>query len=186
MKKTILIIVGMIFLVSLVSAAKEPVFVINLNYNYGKVSLRNLIVAQGYFNPPINQPDDAYHLEIISCSGEELYSEGFEFNLELVGEPLAEWFDDFGNQIYFPKTEESGITLSKSTKELLVPYFNDTLEINIYDANENLILNINQNFDTICYDIVRFNMRFYFLVVLVVLLLIFGVIVLINKTKKKV
>lgn len=176
----------MLFLVSLVSAAKEPVFVINLNYNYGKVSLRNLIVAQGYFNPPVNQPDDTYRLEILSCSGEELYSEGFDFNLELIGEPLADWFDSSGNQIYFPQPGESGITLSKSTKELLVPYFNDTLEINIYDADANLILNINQNFDTVCYDIVRFNTRFYFLVVLVVLLLIFGVIVLINKAKKKV
>ena len=133
----------MILSLSLVSALKQDVFILNLEYNQGNISVTRLINTEGFFNDPINQPTEGYKLEVVLNNNNIAYSQMFDFGLEFYGEALREWFDDEGNQIYIPTEEETGFSLDKSEVELIFPYFENTKSINIYDSQENLQLEIN-------------------------------------------
>lgn len=139
MKKIIFVLFGILVFVSLVcvSASKEDVFVLRLNYDKGNVFVDDLIVSKGYFN------EDAYNegkylLKMISLDEELLYSQNFEFDLEVYFEPNPDWFDEDGNQIVIPDEE----TVVKDTAELdlILPYYKNAQRIEISESGK-LILN---------------------------------------------
>ena len=141
-KRVFIFGIFLFFLISFVSAAEQDVFVLNLRYDNGNVSVQSLIVSKGFFNEPLNQPEEGYRLEVVSSKGKVLYEQKFEFSLKINFEPPPEWFDDEGNQIYFPTEEETEITTNTSTVELIFPYFKNIESINVYDRNDELVSSI--------------------------------------------
>tara|TARA_Y100000310_G_C20679245_1_gene814939 strand:+ start:1508 stop:2230 length:723 start_codon:yes stop_codon:yes gene_type:complete len=143
MKKKIMYILYVLLFLNIVFAVKQDVFILKLKYDKGEISNQLLTVTEGVFFEEKNQPNDAYRLEIISFDDSILFTQGFDFELEILSEALPEWFDEAGNQIYIPTEEESGrIILDETSKEFILPYFEDAKEINIYDKDNNLKLSI--------------------------------------------
>lgn len=126
----------------------QPVTILNLDYNYGNVSVLSLIVNEGYFNELVDSEGE-YTAKMISCEDKILYELEFGFDLEVYNEPLLEWFDEQGNQIYFPPKEESKNYLDKTTKEFILPYFENLKQIDIYKFAD-LILTIDADFNETC------------------------------------
>ena len=139
-KVTMFLILSTALIIS-VNAVEQQVFVLTLNYDNGVVSLDGIFVTQGFFNERTSS-EGAYKLEVISFDGGVLYSERFNFNLNLFSSPLPEWFDESGEQIYIPSAEESFIVLTETTKELVIPYFPNAKQINVYDEIDKKLLEI--------------------------------------------
>ena len=139
--KNLIIIVVSLLLVQLVYGENQRVFQLTLNYNKEEITKESLFVKDGYFTPLTEEGD--YRLDVISFDNQTLYSQKFDFPLEVFGEPRKEWFDEYGNQIYIPTAEESGHQLlDQGIAELIFPYFDDAKLINIYDKDSNLKLSI--------------------------------------------
>jgi len=142
MKRILMFGFVLILFLTLVNAVEQNVFVLTLKYDKGNISNEGLILTKGFFNEPINQPEEGYTLEVISVDDKILYSQKFEFPLEIPFAPLPEWFDEEGNQIYFPTQEESRILLDTVTVELIFPYFDNIQRIDIKDSSDVLVLSI--------------------------------------------
>jgi hypothetical protein len=141
MRKTYALIIA-VLLSSFASAAQQDVFVLNLKYDKGAISSEQLLVIKGFFNKPVNQPQDGYKLKIFSLDDEILHSQQFNFPLETFYGTRPEWFDQEGNQIYLPTEKETFVIKDEANIELLTPYFEQAKSINIYDNNNNLALEI--------------------------------------------
>ncbi len=132
--KIILILAAAIFLIGMASAEASKVYILNLNYDNGKITLKDKIVKYGYSPDRKIQPEEGYRLEVVSLNSEILYF----FNFEV---PSRIYVD-----VTNPGTQElSGgiIKLDKTDFALVVPYFEEAKEIKIYDMNNNEILLIN-------------------------------------------
>ncbi len=143
--KRIILILLLVFLFTNIVYAleRERVYQITLKYDKGTITKENLIVTMGFPEHRKIHLEDDYRLEAISFDNKILYTTYFNFPLEIFAEPLAEWFDEEGNQIYFPTEEESGhIILDEATQLLVIPYFKDGKQINIYDKDDSLVLEI--------------------------------------------
>lgn len=116
------LIIVILFTLSFVSAAETDVFKINLKYSNATVNIDSISqVKMNYFAPTSN--NGTYKLNIISDSGKELFSEKFDFSLKSF------------------ETDETGnfITLTESTKELIIPYFSNAIKLYVYEG-EKIIL----------------------------------------------
>jgi hypothetical protein len=133
----IFFILGVI-LISNVNAAEQKVFVLTLKYNEGLVSFDKIFATKGIFNEQLT-PMGEYRLEILSFNDEVLYSERFDFDLEVFLSAPSEWFDENGIQIYIPNESETGTVLTETTKELIIPYFINAKTINIYNPEEKIL-----------------------------------------------
>src|SRR3989344_6320736 len=97
------VFISVLFLLGCVSALdQQAVFVLTLRYDKGNVSAQSLVVTQGYFSPPIDQPEEGYLLEVLSVDRRVLYSQRFDFNLEMSSAADPSWFDKQGRQVYIP------------------------------------------------------------------------------------
>ena len=132
-------------LLGITFAIQQDVFILNLKYNKGEISTDFLTVAKGYFHESVNQPDNAYRLELISFDDKILYTQKFDFQLEVFLAPFPEWFDEKGNQIYIPNENETRIIRDTADIELLFPYFDNAKRIDIYDNKNQLKLSIDVN-----------------------------------------
>tara|TARA_B100001971_G_C18264174_1_gene590152 strand:- start:2205 stop:2759 length:555 start_codon:yes stop_codon:yes gene_type:complete len=103
----------------------EKVFLLGLKYDNGIIKLNEMITKIGYAPDRKLQPDEGFRTEIISFGEEVLYS--FRFNV-----PLKINTDVIDNN----KVSGNVIVLNETDFALLVPYFEETKEINIYDENE--------------------------------------------------
>ena len=124
------------------SAAAQQVFVLHVNDDKGTLSNAGLELTEGYFYPPTGQPAAGYRLDMVSFDNSVLYSEHFSFDLTVKSEPLPEWFDANGNQIYYPTQAENTTTLESTTKEFILPYSQNAKAIHFFDANNTLQLSI--------------------------------------------
>ncbi len=138
-----LIIFLLINMVFVVSALEPKVYVLDIKYDNGMITKENIKVIPGEPPDRRNQPEEGYSLELVSFNGEILHSFKFNFPLQTFGIPSPDWFDEQGNQIYFPTPEEAGIiNLNETTLNLVFPYFPDGKSINIYSSEEQLLLEI--------------------------------------------
>ena len=129
--KICLILITAIFLAGMVSAETNKVYILNLDYDNGKITLKDKIVKYGYSPDRKIQPEEGYRAEVVSVNGDVLYF----FNFEV---PSKIYVD-----VTEPRTQElSGgiIKLDKTDFALIVPYFEEAKEIKIYDMNNNEIL----------------------------------------------
>lgn len=130
-----------LFLINLLCSAQSEEFVYSLKINYfgGEISEENLRLVEG--NPPdrLVQPEEGYTLKVISFKGDVLNSFKFEIQLTQSYEPPEEWFDEEGNQIYFPDEIEEHIEEEVSLT-LIIPYYKTAQSIEIYNAGNELVL----------------------------------------------
>ena len=127
----------------LVLAFEQRVYVLNVKYDNGVITKENIKVISGEASDKRNQPKEGYLLELVSFDETILNSFKFNFPLQIVSLASPDWFDKEGNQIYFPNPEEVGqITLNKTSLQLVVPYFTNGKNINIYNPNGEKVLNI--------------------------------------------
>ncbi len=179
LKKILLIVVILLF-IPIVYSESQKVFQLMLEYNKGEITKESLFVKKGYFTP-LDEPGD-YRVDIVSFENDVLYSQKFDFSLEVFGAPPREWFDEYGNQIYIPNETESGYRkLDETLKELVIPYFDDAKLINIY-KDDNLKLSIDVTHFTRPKEKKR-NILFY--IILIVLLIIIFIFYDKYKLKKK-
>lgn len=118
-----------VFLVSMIffgsyASAESKIYILDLNYDKGDLSLLNIFVKPGYAPDKATQPEVGYTADVISFKGRILYSFKFEIPLEIYAVPPLE-------------TDETGglISLDRVNFTLLVPYFENGKTINIYDPN---------------------------------------------------
>ena len=136
-----------------VFANNGEILLLQLKYDNGEIKLQYITKVDGIFNEEKNQPENAYRLEIISFNEKILYSQ--KFNIDLVETYVADpsWFDEKGNQIYFPQRNETSLTVTETTVDFVLPYFENAKEINIYDKDNKLKLSIDvSHFATITGD----------------------------------
>ncbi|MBI2106560.1 hypothetical protein HYT57_01115 [Candidatus Woesearchaeota archaeon] len=135
--------------ITMINAQLENVVLsLTLKYDNGKIMHEETKLISG--SPPdrINQPINGYTAKILSFKNELLYS--FKFPIELI--PLSaldpSWFDDEGNQIFFPN--ETVESLKKLTFILNFPFFNNAKYIEIYSPEDSLILTVDISKFALC------------------------------------
>ncbi|MFH1473917.1 MAG: hypothetical protein ABIE55_03415 [Candidatus Aenigmatarchaeota archaeon] len=142
--KKILIVTLMLLLVATISFAQEnptKIYTINLKYDNGDVSLIESEIAYGYPDDNILQPDKGYTVNIVSFSNNVLDSFRFEFP--------SEFFYDTGD----PKNPGGSFELTESEKSLLIPYFRNGKNVEIYDSNMAWILSVDiSQFAEVCVE----------------------------------
>ncbi len=114
---------------------------VTLEYNRGTVTIKdtNLIQSSEYIDK--SKDTGNYTLKVYSYNGTALYETKFDFDLNILSAPPKEWFDNEGNQIYFPnETQPSKTGLDRASVVLFVPYFKTMKVLKIYDKNNNEIL----------------------------------------------
>jgi hypothetical protein len=150
-KKLVFVAVLLLILVTSVYAAEQKVYRVTLEYDDGEVSFDNVILTLGAFNEPFTSSGD-YRIDLVSFDNEALYSEKFDFNLEVAAIAPPEWFDEEGNQIYIPGEDEQPQDLTKTTKEILIPYFSNGKQINVYHQTELILEESVVHFSDLCGD----------------------------------
>ena len=143
MKKTIIFSLCILIGLALVSAAQQEVFVLNLKYDSGNVSVQSFLKTTGVFYPPVSQPTIGYNLSVLTSDNKVLYSQLFDFSLEIyTSPPDPSWFDEQGNQIGFANDAQNVIIREEASVELLLPYYEDAQRIEITDKEKVKILSI--------------------------------------------
>jgi len=152
LKYVIAIFLILVTIVTSAYAAEQKTYVLTLNYDDGVVTLESLILTRGIVNEPLAS-DEGYRLELVSFDGTVLDSRRFDFNLEITGSALPEWFDETGEQIYIPGEEGVETTLTETTEEIITPYFSNAKQINIYNPDNGKILEVSvAHFADLCGD----------------------------------
>src|SRR3989344_3549794 len=138
-RQFLIVLVGLWFLSSLAGAItqqpNQDVFVLTLKYDRGNIYMQSLILTKSFFYPPVNQPREGYNLSLVAFDGITLYSQNFNFPLEVHTAPDPNWFDERGNQIYFPGRNETTIIKESANVELILPYYENAQRIVIKDKN---------------------------------------------------
>lgn len=123
MKKKILLIVMLILLLNIVLAEKKKVFIVDLNYEEGKIKLDDIITKTGYYPDRKLQPEEGYTLELISEEDTILYSFKFKVPLKIHTDVI----DDNG------EIKGGVIVLNETNFALIFPYYDDAKQIKVYD-----------------------------------------------------
>lgn len=135
------------------AAVEQKAYILNLKYDEGIITKEDLKVIPGEAPDRRIQPKIGYLLELISFNNETLYSFKFNFPLEKLMVPPANWFDENGNQVYIPKSSEVRQRLDVVIITLVIPYFKNGKTISIYDPNNTKVLAIDVGyFADVCPD----------------------------------
>lgn len=129
MKKAISFVLALLMVLSVVLAVENKVFIVDLNYKDGVITIDDIMTKAGYYPDRKLQPEGGYTLELMSEEG-SLYSFNFQVPLKIYTDVI----EDDG--------EISGgvVVLSETNFALVLPYFDDAKEIRIYDTNNKEIL----------------------------------------------
>ncbi|MBU2639732.1 MAG: hypothetical protein KKG75_03435 [Nanoarchaeota archaeon] len=130
MKIISLILMFVLLSVSVSGASVVLTYMVDLTIDSREnIVLEDIGLTKSYLVKDFN--DGPYTLRMVNFEKETLYYDTFNF-MEAV--PPAEWFDEEGNQIYFPTEDE----LFDREVHLVVPYFKTGTNILIYDVDGNL------------------------------------------------
>jgi len=142
MRYVLIFIFLLILTVSLTYGAENKIYVLNLNYNQGKLSLVDVSVEIGYSPDRKIQPEEGYRCEVISFMGDVLYSFKFELPVKLATPPPLK-----------NENVTSIVYLDNVNFTLLIPYYKNGRAINIYDQYNFLVLSVDvSNFAKPCGD----------------------------------
>lgn len=127
--KRVIWVISLILLLNIVIAVENKVFILDLNYDNGQISINDVITKAGYAPDRKLQPEQGYKLEITK-GNEVLYSFKFEIPLKINTDVIEE------------KGEISGgiVILEKTNFALVVPYYKDAEHIKIYDNKDNEVV----------------------------------------------
>ncbi len=176
-------VLSLFFLLNIVSALERgEVFVLTLKYDQGNVSVASLVKTEGYFAPPIDKLAKGYLLEVISSEGKLLYRQYFDFNLEMNTAADPSWFDEKGNQVYFPTVNETHTLLERASIEIIFPYFKEASKINVKNPVGKEIISFRVNSD----KALEIQQRFFWkeAAIVAVLILIIFIIFLVLRRKR--
>lgn len=120
--------------------APQDVYFITLLYDKGNVTVGEVKTGQTIFYSPKSQPENGYTLNIISQENKVFYSVKFSFLLEIFFAPPSEWFNEKGEQIYFPKTEEVSQKLDQASVLLTAPFDQGAKEFLVLDPQGKEVL----------------------------------------------
>jgi hypothetical protein len=124
-------------------AATDVVYSIQIKYSSGQLSLDKVGLVEGTAPDRTVQPEDGYLVKVVTSTNQVLYS--FKFNIPITvsgGAPPKEWFNETtGEQIIFP-TNETVPQITKTTFNLIVPYFSNANSVDIYDPTGKLALSV--------------------------------------------
>lgn len=160
----------LILMVNVVLAQDNMVYLLDLHYDNGKISLSEIKVEKG-FSPDRKIQSGDYKLEVISFDNKALYS--FNFKAPRV-------YSDKSDRLT-GKIDGEVIDLEKADFTLIVPYLEDGKDIKIYKEN-------NEVFST---DVSKFSIKqslkrsFIWLYIILIMLFCFLIIFLIKRKKKK-
>jgi len=125
MKKIKLLLITLILLLN-IALAENKVFIVDLNYKDGKITVNDVMTKAGYYPDRKLQPEKGYTLELISDDDMVLHSFRFEVPLKIYTDVIDE-----NGEI------KGGILILNETNfALVLPYYDDAKYIKIYD-NEN-------------------------------------------------
>ncbi|MFH2028156.1 MAG: hypothetical protein ABIJ08_03390 [Nanoarchaeota archaeon] len=151
--------------VSFAHAQEGKVMVVNFQYKEGFITFKERTVMLGYYPDRNYQPENGYKAEIISATGEVLYS--FKFN---IGTDIFVDYDD--------NSALSGglIRLNETDFSLVLPYLDEAYEIRFYNE---------RNFKVASIDISeeRFSPKGFFFPLWIVLILIIVVLIYMIKNR---
>ncbi|MDO8571333.1 MAG: hypothetical protein Q7R79_01510 [bacterium] len=139
-----IIVASVLFSQIHVGNALEFSFAFSLQYSYKdkKILSGGVELISGEASPRMYQPEDGYLLKLLSQDGRELYTTRFEIPISS-GSGKKEWFDPkTGEQIYFPKPEESLPLGGTVTIILNVPYLAEAQRAEIFEPLGVLVFSI--------------------------------------------
>ncbi|MDO8741508.1 MAG: hypothetical protein Q7J54_08160 [Candidatus Woesearchaeota archaeon] len=179
---TLMFLFGLLF--GTVIAVKNKIYELNLEYNNGIITSKEIVVKPISIPEKRIQPTIGYNLELISFSNEILDSFKFEI-------PLTIFVDRID-----PQTGEmtgEAIRLDKTEFILKVPYFKNGKTINIYDPNNTKVLSVdvghfavtcpnnicepNENYKTCPQDCPYINKNIFIFVVIGIIAIIIFVLI---------
>lgn len=112
-------------------------FSITLGYDSGDLSKQQVKLIESIGDVDKKSTEGAYSLKLYSFNEQLLYETRFDFELEILGIPPKEWFDEEGNQIYIPNETEIGIiAIEKTATVVFAPYFRNAKTIRIFKNDE--------------------------------------------------
>lgn len=110
---------------------------VTLEYNRGTVTINDTSLIQSSEYIDKSKDTGNYTLKVYSHNETALYETKFDFDLNILGAPPKEWFDNDGNQIYFPnETQPAKLGLDRASVVLFAPYFRTIKIVRIYDNND--------------------------------------------------
>jgi len=107
------------------------IYLMELGFKGENLTLHRVYVSEGYAPDRKIQPEDGYRCDVVSFSGQVLYSFRFEFGGFIMPPPPLP-----GEEPGAPIAVEEGNTT------LIMPYFSDAKWINIYDKSGKQILSV--------------------------------------------
>lgn len=116
-------------------------YLIRLNYQNGAFYVIDFNLVQGVAPENNDKTNTTYKTKIISSVGENLYDFNFDIPNNLIYEPLADWFDANGNQIFVPANLPVE-TINDLNFTMVVPYNLSGSQIKILDNNGITVVNI--------------------------------------------
>lgn len=102
----------------------SKIYIVELNYNRGAITLIDVFVKDGYLPDISAQPATGYECRLVSFANETLYDFKFEIPTEISPPPPLE-----------NETHEAVIHLENVNFTLILPYFENGNIINIYDPS---------------------------------------------------
>ena len=149
MKRTLLLIFGLIMLSSIVVATSNLYISLTLDYANGKLSKRDVRLVQSEELLDFSKKIGEYKAVAVSFNGDILFETYFDITSQVLPEPLKEWFDEKGNQIVIP---EKGVDtqLKDVSAVVFIPYFKNVQSIKIYDKNDILKLSVDISYIATC------------------------------------
>ena len=122
--KKIILLILMLLLVSVVKAQESKVVVLNFHYKDGFITFKEKTTKLGY-HPDRNFQPEGYGAEVVSATGEKLYSFRFKLPLDV--------FIDYADGL---ELKGGVIKLNETDFSLIVPYFEEAQEINFYNERD--------------------------------------------------
>lgn len=148
---------------------KNMIYVLNLYYDRGNITLVDIFTKIGYSPDRKIQPETGYRCEVVSKGNTVLYSFRFEIPIEVNAPPPLE-----------NESSESVIYLEKVNFTLLMPYFKNAKSIDVYSPSDEKMLSV----DVSGYDSMMKSNSLNIYIVAVAAILIIVLIALFFLTKK--
>jgi hypothetical protein len=139
MKKIAIILVMGLLLALTVQAQQEKLFSVTFTLVDNQLVVEDVEIVYGVFVEPKSVSED-YRLELLSFEEKVLYETKFGISTIEYFEPLPEWFDEEGNQIYIPSEDEVRRQIENPSTAFLLPYFPDVKFLRVYDSEGVLLL----------------------------------------------
>src|SRR3989344_3446241 len=183
MNKFFLIPIFALIFISGVIAQSEVSYVLTLNYDGKTLAVDSLTLVEGRAVKDIFESSEGFTIKVLDKNDKILYFEVFIADLTPIREAPDYFFDDSGEQVAFEDIE-SPKEIKETSIVLTIPYFEEAEKIQIYDSNDQLVLefSIDEEFNKTGFDFN--NLKTIGILIIIVLLIGLITFFIIKKVKK--